>query len=366
MPLEEENLRCLPKGFVLECSKRRFSMGFRMTRRTAFFSLSAVVLGLLTGCDSKPAATGAEAPTNTTSTETKAAGGTLTIAVIPKGMTHVFWQSVKAGADKAGEELGVKIQWVGAQKETDPAGQIGVVENQMNAKVDGIALAPLDKAALAGTIKKVHAAGVPLVIFDSAADVTEDQYVSFIATDNLKSGEIAARQMGKIVGGKGTVIMVPNAANSASTMDRETGFESVMKKEFPGIKVVRSNYGESDRNKSLNVSQDALSANPDTVGIFGSCEPCAIGALKAVEAKKLVGKVKVIAFDNTTEIEKSITEGTIDSVVIQNPTKMGYESVKALVAVKKGEKVEKKIDTGVVLMTKENMNSEEMKDFRAK
>jgi ribose transport system substrate-binding protein len=340
-------------------------MNFKMTRRTAFLSLSTIALGLLTGCDPKPAATGGsgDAPAPA---PPAAAGTTLTLAVIPKGMTHVFWQSVKAGADKAGSELGAKIQWVGAQKETDPAGQIGVVENQMNAKVDGIALAPLDKAALAGTIKKVHAAGVPLVIFDSAADVTEDQYVSFIATDNLKSGEIAARQMGKIVGGKGTVIMVPNAANSASTMDREAGFESVMKKEFPGITVVRSNYGESDRNKSLNVSQDALSAHPETVGIFGSCEPCAIGALKAVEAKKLTGKVKIIAFDNTTEIEKSITDGTIDSVVIQNPFKMGYESVKALVAAKKGEKVEKKIDTGVVLMTKENMNSEEMKDFRAK
>jgi ribose transport system substrate-binding protein len=240
---------------TLKISEEDF-MNFKMTRRTAFLSLSTIALGLLTGCDPKPAATGGsgEAPAPA---PPAAAGTTLTLAVIPKGMTHVFWQSVKAGADKAGSELGAKIQWVGAQKETDPAGQIGVVENQMNAKVDGIALAPLDKAALAGTIKKVHAAGVPLVIFDSAADVTEDQYVSFIATDNLKSGEIAARQMGKIVGGKGTVIMVPNAANSASTMDREAGFESVMKKEFPGITVVRSNYGESDRNKSLNVSQAA-------------------------------------------------------------------------------------------------------------
>ena len=336
------------------------------TRRTALFSLSALALLLLAGCDNKPADTGGTPNGKGTGAPAPAGANTLTFAVIPKGMTHVFWQSVKAGAEKASGEMGATIKWVGAQKETDTAQQIGVVENQMTAKVDGIALAPLDKAALVGVIKKVHEAKVPLVIFDSAADVADDQYVSFIATDNLKSGEIAARQMGKIVGGKGTVIMVPNAANSASTMDRESGFEAVMKKEFPGIKVVRSNYGESDRNKSLNVSQDALSANPDTVGIFGSCEPCAIGALKAVEAKGLKGKVKIIAFDNTTEIEKSITDGTIDSVVIQNPFKMGYESVKALIAAKKGEKVEKKIDTGVVLMTKENMDKAEMKEFRAK
>jgi ribose transport system substrate-binding protein len=334
------------------------------SRRTALFSLGAVALTLLVGCDQKPATKAGDTPPPAATTKTE--GGKLTLAVIPKGMTHVFWQAVKAGAEKAGDELGADIKWVGAQKETDTAGQIGVVENMMTAKVDGIALAPLDKAALVPVIKKAHEANVPLVIFDSAADVSDDQYVSFIATDNRVGGEMAAKQMGKICGGKGKVVLVPNAANSASTMDREAGFEDTIKKEFPGMTVVRSNYGESDRSKSLNVSQDVLSANPDVVGIFGSCEPCAIGALKAVEAKGLKGKVKIIAFDNTTEIEKSITDGTIDSVVIQNPGKMGYESVKALVAAKKGEKVEKKIDTGVVLMTKENMDKDEMKDFRAK
>ncbi len=342
-------------------------MQFRTTRRTALFSFSAVALGLLAGCDSKPATTPGDAPTaKTDGGAAPTVGGKVTLAVIPKGMTHVFWQSVKLGAEKAGAEMGAEIKWVGAQKETDTAGQIGVVENQINSKVDGIALAPLDKAALVPIIKKAHADKIPLVIFDSAADVPDDQYVSFIATDNRVGGEMAARQMGKICGGKGKVVLVPNAANSASTMDRESGFEDVIKKEFPGMTVVRSNYGESDRSKSLNVSQDVLSANPDVVGIFGSCEPCAIGALKAVEAKKLKGKIKIIAFDNTTEIEKSITDGTIDSVVIQNPGKMGYESVKALIMAKKGEKVEKKIDTGVVLMTKENMDKDEMKDFRAK
>lgn len=338
------------------------------SRRTALFSLGAVALTVLMGCDQKPAASGGEtpAPADGAATPAPAAGGKLTIAVIPKGMTHVFWQSVKAGAEKACAEFGADIKWVGAQKETDTAGQVAVVENQMNAKVDGIALAPLDKAALVGVIKKVHEAKIPLVIFDSAADVSDDQYVSFVATDNRVGGEMAAKQMGKICGGKGKVVLVPNAANSASTMDREAGFEETIKKEFPGMTVVRSNYGESDRSKSLNVSQDVLSANPDVVGIFGSCEPCAIGALKAVEAKGLKGKIKIIGFDNTTEMEKGVTEGTIDSVVIQNPGKMGYESVKALIAAKKGEKVEKKIDTGVVLMTKENMDKPEMKDFRAK
>jgi len=336
------------------------------TRRRAFFSLTIAAFALLaTGCPSSPPA-GGESDVKPGTAPTEGGAKKPVIAVIPKGMTHIFWQSVKAGAEKAGKELGAEIKWVGAQKESDTAAQIGVVENQLTAKVDAIALAPLDKAALVPTIKKVNEAKVPLVIFDSAADVTDDAYVSFVATDNKKGGEMAAMQMGKILGGKGKVALVPNQANSASTMDRESGFEETIKKNFPGMTVIRSSFGENDRAKSLTVAQDVLSANPDIVGIFGSCEPCAIGALKAVSAKNLLGKVKIIGFDNTTEMEKAITAGDMDSVVIQNPAKMGYESVKALLSALKKEKVEKRIDTGVVIMTKENMDKEEMKEFRAK
>lgn len=330
------------------------------TRRSALFSLLALSVPLLAGCPSAPSGSEGGAPPK------PGVPSKPVIAVIPKGMTHVFWQSVKAGAEKAGAELGAEIKWVGAQKESDTAQQINVVENMINAKVDAIALAPLDKAALVPAIKKVGEAKVPLVIFDSAADVDENAYVSYIATDNKQGGVMAAKRMGEILGGKGKVALVPNQANSASTMEREEGFEETMKKEFPGITVIRSNYGENDRNKSLTVAQDVLSANPDIVGIFGSCEPCAIGALKAVAAKNLMGKVKIIGFDNTTEMEKAILAGDMDSVVIQNPTKMGYESVKALLAAKKGEKVEKRIDTGVVIMNKANMDTPEMKDFRVK
>jgi ribose transport system substrate-binding protein len=203
-------------------------------------------------------------------------------------------------------------------------------------------------------------------LFDSAADVPESDYISFVATDNKKGGELAALRMGEICGGKGTVALVPNQANSASTMDRESGFEETLKAKFPEMKVVRASFGEADRSKSMNVAQDILSKNPEIIGIFGSCEPCAIGALKAVEAKNAFGKIKVIGFDNTSAMEKAIIAGQMDSTVVQNPAKMGYESVKALINSKAGKPVEKRIDTGVVILTKETMDKEEMKEFRAK
>jgi ribose transport system substrate-binding protein len=286
--------------------------------------------------------------------------------VIPKGLTHVFWQSVKAGADRAGAEFRVNIKWDGPQKESDANGQIGVVENAINAKVDGIVLAPLDKAALVGVIKKAQEAKIPLTIFDSGADVSEDAYVSFVATDNKKGGEMAAERMGEITGGKGKVVLVPNQANSASTLERESGFEEALKAKFPGITLIKANLANSDRAQAMKVTEDVLTANPDVVGIFGSCEPCAIGALQAVKTRNLIGKVKIIGFDNTRQMDDAVGIGEMDSLVIQNPSKMGYEGVKSILESIEGKKVEKRIDTGVVLMTRDNMEKSEMAEFRAK
>jgi ribose transport system substrate-binding protein len=341
------------------------------TRRSALFALTGGILLTLAGCDPPKENTGtSNNPVTPEAASTVSGGGgtgkKLTIAVIPKGLTHVFWQSVKAGADKAGAELNVDIKWDGPQKENDTAGQISVVENALTSKVDGIALAPLDKAALVSTINKVNDAKVPITIFDSAADVSEDKYVSFVATDNRQGGVMAAERMGEIVGGKGKVILVPNQANSASTMEREEGFETTIKTKFPGMTVVRSSYGESDRSKSLTVSMDALSANSDAVGIFGSCEPGAIGAMQAVKNKGLTGKIKIIGFDNTKQLEDAMIAGEVDSIIIQNPSKMGYEAVKSLVRKIKGETPDKKVDTGVVIMNKTNYENPEMADFRVK
>lgn len=339
----------------------------------AFFA--AATLGLLSsGCgDNKTAPqSGGDTASTTPSASTSPApsGGTtvsgakLTIAVIPKGLTHVFWQSVKAGAEKAGGEMNVQIKWDGPQKETDTAGQVAVVENAINSHVDGILLAPLDKAALVGVIGKAKAANIPLSIFDSLAN-TED-YVSFVATDNKKGGSLAAERMGKLLNGKGTVAMIPVQPNSDSTGNRESGFEETLKAKFPGIKLIKSSYGMSDRAVSMKVSEDVLTAHSDIAGIFGPNETSTVGALQALKSHNMVGKVKLVGFDSTDQLEQSLDAGEIDSLVLQNPTKMGYEGVKSLVDLKNGKKPEKRIDTGVVLMTKENKNTPEVQTVLGK
>jgi ribose transport system substrate-binding protein len=341
-----------------------------MLARRRFLPLISLFasLAVLGGCTDNKAASDATPASGTTAATTPAPSGDaaskkLTIAVIPKGLTHVFWQSVKAGAEKAGKEFNVDIRWDGPQKESDTPGQIAVVENQITAKVDGIVLAPLDKSALVPIIKKSKEAGIPLTVFDSAAETEEANYISFVATDNIKGGVLAAERMGKLLNGKGKVAVIPVFPNSASTGDREKGFEDTIKAKFPGITVIRSNYGNSDRSQSLKVSEDVLAAHPDIIGIFGPNETSIVGAYQACKNRNLIGKVKLVGFDSTKQLVDALDKGDIDSLVVQNPVKMGYEGVKTIVDLKAGKTPEKRIDTGVVLATKENMKEADVAEL---
>src|SRR5215469_11621705 len=171
-----------------------------------------------------------------------AADKAYTIAVIPKGTTHEFWKSINAGAIKAQRELtaaGTKVEiiWKGPLREDDRDQQIQVVENFMTRRVSAIVLAPLDSRALVRPVHNAVQAKVPVVIMDS--DLKSDDYVSFVATDNYKGGVMAGEEMGKLLGGKGNVILLRYAVGSASTEARENGFLDALKK-FPDIKVISS------------------------------------------------------------------------------------------------------------------------------
>src|SRR5712675_1721108 len=172
-----------------------------------------------------------------------AAEKSYTIAVIPKGTTHEFWKSINAGAVKAQRELsaaGTKVEliWKGPLREDDRDQQIQVVENFMTRRVSAIVLAPLDSQALVKPVHNAIRSKVPVVIMDS--DLKSDEYVSFVATDNYKGGRFAGEEMGRLLGGKGNVILLRYAVGSASTEARETGFMDVLKTNYPGIKVISS------------------------------------------------------------------------------------------------------------------------------
>jgi ribose transport system substrate-binding protein len=280
------------------------------------------------------------------------------IAVIPKGVSHLFWQSVKKGADAAGQELGVTIQWKGPAVETDYTGQINIVEDAINKRVDGIVLAPSHGKSLVPVVERAKREGIPVTIFDSGIE-TQD-YVSYVSTDNRKGGEVAAERMAQKLGGKGKVAIVGVKKGSVSTDEREDGFRELLAKKYPGIEIVQHLYGEADFAKSLNVATDILTRHPDLNGIFASNESGAVGTARAVKQKGLSGKIVVVGFDSSPNLIDAINDGTLDSLVLQDPFRMGYEGVKTIVAQLKKQPVGRRIDTGVKLLTKDNLNTPEM------
>jgi ribose transport system substrate-binding protein len=291
----------------------------------------------------------------------------VTIAVIPKGTTHEFWKSIHAGAVKAARELDVEVIWKGPLKEDDREAQIAVVEDFITRGVSGIVLAPLDDAALRAPVTNAVRSGIPVVIIDSG--LKSDDYVSFVATDNYRGGRLAGEHMAKLLGGKGRVVMLRYQEGSASTMNRERGFLDAVA-EHPGIEVVSANqYGGATTESAYQASENLLaplkSADGTLLidGIFCPNESTTFGMLRALQDAGLAGKVRFIGFDSSIKLVEALRKGEIDALVVQNPMRMGYLGVKTMVEHLQGKTVERRIDTGVTLVTREKMEEPEIKEL---
>jgi ribose transport system substrate-binding protein len=283
------------------------------------------------------------------------------IAVIPKGTSHLFWVSVQAGALKAGQDFGVEVLWNGPAQETEYERQIQIVDSMTARHVDGIALAVTEKQALVGPLERAVAAGIPVTVFDSGID--SDKYMTFIATDNYEAGQIAARTLAGLIGGKGDVGLLANAPGSVSTMDRERGFEDVLAKEFPNVRIVQRQFSLSDRAKARAGAENILTAHPDLAGFFASAEPGSVGTALALKARNRSGKTKFVAFDSSDAMIEDVRGGTIDAMVVQDPFGMGFQAVKSLVDKLNGQTPPKRVDLHARVITKADLDKPEIKEL---
>jgi ribose transport system substrate-binding protein len=335
------------------------------------FNVAAIIAGAAMlaafGCGSgggeTATTTGTTGATGATSENT--GGSKLRIAVIPKGATHEFWKAIHAGANDAGKEFGAEILWKAPEKEDDRDGQIKVVEDMVNEKVNGIVLAPLDDTALRQPVTDAVGADIPVVIIDSG--LKDAKVSSFVATDNYKGGQMAGEQMAKLLGDKGRVVMIRYQEGSASTMQREQGFLDEIKK-HPGIKVISDNqYAgatvESAQQKGENVLSGLKKSDGslDFEGLYTPNESSTFGLLRVLQDNNWAGKIKFMGFDSSSKLVDALKSGQIDGLIVQNPYKMGYEGVKTIIDVINKKTVPEKEDTGATLVTKENMDQDDIK-----
>jgi ribose transport system substrate-binding protein len=328
-------------------------------------TLAVIAAAMLAGCGHSKG--GTAAPGTASGTSNANAGGAIQIAVIPKGTTHEYWKSVHAGAVKAEREeqqkgVNVHIVWKGPLREDDRNGQTDVVETFTTQKVNGIVLAPLDAEALVKPVEDAADKGIPVVIIDSALD--SKKISSFVATDNHKGGVMAAQELIKELGGKGKVLMLRYAVGSASTEAREAGFMDTIKT-APGITVVSSDqYAGATVDTAYRSAQNVLGRYGKEIdGVFTPNESSTLGMRLGLKDIGKLGKVKFVGFDTSPELIDALKAGEVQALVAQNPFLMGYDGVTTMVDVIQKKSVPATVDTGVTLVTKDNLTDPKIADL---
>jgi ribose transport system substrate-binding protein len=294
---------------------------------------------------------------------TAAAEQSFRVAVIPQGSTHEFWKSIHAGAMKAAEDaraehLQVEIIWKGPMREDDREQQVQVVEGFLTQQVSGIVLAPFDKNALVRPVEEAGRAGIPTVVVDSGLE--SDVPISFVGSDNHHGGELAADEMARLLGGKGKVLLLRYQEGVASTEAREKGFVDRIKT-FPGIVLISSNqFAGATRETAKTAAENLLNRHGDDLdGIFTPNESSTAGTLLALEDAGRAGKIRFVGFDSSESFVQAMRAGKLHGIVVQNPFRMGQLGVKTLLDHLRGRPIEKRVDTGVTLITPANLDAPE-------
>jgi ribose transport system substrate-binding protein len=290
-----------------------------------------------------------------------------TIPIIVKDTTSFFWQIVLAGARKAGQDLNVNVPELGAQSESDINGQISILENAVSGNPAAIVISPTQFAALGKPIDEA-AKKVKIIGIDSAAD--SNAFTSFLQTDNVQGGRVAADGLAAAIKAKygkaeGDVALITSIPGVGSLDQRAKGFKEELAAKYPGLKLVADKVADGMATTGLNIMTDLITANPNLRGVFASNLIMGQGAGQAIAENKAADKIKLVAFDSDDKLVGFLKDGTIAALIVQDPYRMGYEGVKTALAASKGEKVEPKVDTGVNLITKENMDSPRSQELLA-
>jgi len=290
------------------------------------------------------------------------------VAVIPKGTSNDYWKIVHAGALKAQQELksaGVEVNvlWEGPDTGNPVDRQQQIMRDMIARHVSGIVISPGDVRALVGPVEAAVQANIPVIVIDSG--LLSVKQLSFVATDNYKGGVLGARQIGKVLEGKGKVILYRSRKGAAGTDARETGFLDAIKNQYPGIQVISSDqYAGGTYDSATKSATELLNhLGSETTGVFASNETAAVGMLAALRTTGLVKKIKFVGFDANVHTLEALKAGEMQGFVVQDPMKMGYLGVKLIVDHLKGRSVDREVDTGCVMVTLDNLEKPAIADL---
>ncbi|MEE6261680.1 ABC transporter substrate-binding protein [Plantactinospora sonchi] len=296
-------------------------------------------------------------------TTTAAIAGTK-IDVIVKATESEFWQSMLAGAKKAGTDLGVELDLFGPTSEADIEPQVRLVEDAISRGAKGIVLAPNSSTALNGVIDRARSSGIKVVIVDNAVQTRSD---GFIGTDNVKAGAQAGQRLCELItqAGKpdGKVLHESAVSGVQVLIDRFEGFKQGLAEKCPQATIVQTLVNDNDLNKAVGQVNDALTRVPDLAGIFADNNTSGVGTARAVQEKGAADRVAVVAFDSDPAEVEAVRSGAIDAIVVQNPFFFGYQGVVEAAMAVAGSNAPQRLDPGAVLVDRDNVGAEELQSL---
>jgi ribose transport system substrate-binding protein len=282
-----------------------------------------------------------------------------TVAVIVRDMTSPYWQTVLAGARKAGQDLGVNVTELGAQSESDANGQIDLLEKAVASNPAAIVIAPAQPAALGRAIDEA-AKKVKIIGIDSAADTKA--MTSLLATDNVNAGRIAADALAAAItktygDTEGNIVIVTSVTGIVALDQRVKGFKDVLAAKYRALAIVADKAADGKPSTALGIMKGLIANTADLRGVFVSDPVMTQAVGQAVAEGKSSDKINVVGVGSDEKLVKLLQDDTIAGLVVEDPFRMGYDGVKTALAASKGEQVAAKVDTGATLITKGNIGS---------
>lgn len=285
------------------------------------------------------------------------------IDVIVKASDSSFWQTMLAGAKQGGTDYGLTVSLFGPTSETDVNQQVQLVENSISRGVDGIVLAPNSSSALNNVIERARTAKIKVIVADTQVTTAVD---GFIGTDNTKAAEQAGKRLCELTqkAGKtsGDVLIESSVAGVQVLKDRETGFRSGLAA-CAGLKVIEPRYNNNDINTAASQVNDTITANPNLVAVFAANNTSGDGAARAIKDNNATDRIPVVSFDTDPQQVAALSDGSLDTLVVQNPYFFGYQGVVEAGMATVGSAPPPNLDPGAVLADKANMNEPAVKQL---
>ena len=278
------------------------------------------------------------------------------IAIVLKAMDSEFWQKLRQGAeDEAKNHPDANLAVLAPIREINIDQQVNILEDQILKGVSAIAVAPCGIAEILPVLDKAYEKNIPVLTVDT--DVDWPFRLSYVGTDNRHGGKIAGEYMIKKLAGKGDIAIIRGIPGVQTHEDRVNGFLNAIK-DAPQIKIVALQPANSERDLALTVMENILTSHPELNGVFITSDQMALGALEAIAAHKLIGKIIVVGFDAGQEAINAVQEGKLAAAIAQDPYNMGKQSFIAALNAAKGEPINPRIDTGTKLIDKTNVEKE--------